>query len=208
MIEMLRTSKASLSSHGASLAGAAEREPDHAPPRKRRERLARAGHDACPSERTRSGWLPASTCAIIPPIEAPTTCARSMLQVVEQTLASSAMSTSVYGTGLRLPTDSAPPARYTEPSARRPCNLRRQADVAVVEPDHPVAPLDQLRAEAVGPHRQLRADAHDQQDRRGLRDRRDPRRRARRPPQTARPAAGLHTPVYRLRGLTGRASRA
>jgi hypothetical protein len=47
-----------------------------------------------------------------------------------------------------------------------PAHLRRQAGIAVVEPGHPIALLDQPRAEAVGPHRQLRADAHDQQHRR------------------------------------------
>jgi len=44
--------------------------------------------------------------------------------------------------------------------------LRRQAGVAVIEPDHAISALDQLGAETVGPHRQLRADPHDEQDRR------------------------------------------
>ena len=51
----------------------------------------------------------------------------------------------------------------------------------MVEADDPEAPLDQQFAEAVGPHRQLCADAHDQQDRRVRRGRRGPRRTARRP---------------------------
>ena len=46
--------------------------------------------------------------------------------------------------------------------------LRRQAGVAVVEADDAVALFDQLRAEPVRPHRQLGADAHDQQHGRGV----------------------------------------
>src|SRR5262249_60083505 len=42
--------------------------------------------------------------------------------------------------------------------------LRREADVAVVEDDDPVAPLHQLLAEFDGPRSELTVRAHDQED--------------------------------------------
>ena len=47
------------------------------------------------SERTRSGWRAARLWAIIPPIDAPTTWARSIPSAVSSPAASSAMSSSV-----------------------------------------------------------------------------------------------------------------
>jgi hypothetical protein len=44
--------------------------------------------------------------------------------------------------------------------------LRRKADVAMIESDDPKPLIDQLLAEAVGPHRELGAHAHYQQHRR------------------------------------------
>ncbi len=103
MTEMLRTSVASLSSTGASLAGA-----PNASLITRHFGIDDIGLPELdmirPSDRTRSGWLPASTWAIIPPIDAPTTCARSMPRWSSSPLTSSARSTSVYGTGLVRPT--------------------------------------------------------------------------------------------------------
>ena len=66
--------------------GRAERQLDHPPPWQRRERLAGGGHDQRPATPRRSGWLAASICAIMPPIEAPTTWARVDTEVIEQRL--------------------------------------------------------------------------------------------------------------------------
>jgi hypothetical protein len=70
-----------------------------------------------PSDTTRSGWLPARICAIMPPIDAPMTCARSIPSWSSRPRASSAMSTSVYGTGLPLPTAYLATRAYTDPFA-------------------------------------------------------------------------------------------
>ena len=103
MIEMLRTSDASLSSHGASLPG-----PPNASLITRHRGTAENALPELdmmmPSDCTRFGWLAASTCAIIPPIDAPTRCARSICRWSSRALASSARSTSVYATGLFRPT--------------------------------------------------------------------------------------------------------
>ncbi len=61
-----------------------------------------------------------------------------------------------------------------DPSVHRargahPVHLGRQPGVAMVEADHAVPRVDELRAEAVRPHRQLGAQPHDQQDRRIVR---------------------------------------
>jgi hypothetical protein len=45
--------------------------------------------------RTRSGWRIASDCAIMPPIDTPSTCARSMPNASSKPAVSSAMSMSV-----------------------------------------------------------------------------------------------------------------
>ena len=94
MIEMLRTSAASRSSHGASFAG---------PPKASLMTRHRGTADSSrfeldminPSDASRSAWLAASTCAIMPPIDAPTTWARSMPRWSSRPLTSSAMSTNV-----------------------------------------------------------------------------------------------------------------
>ena len=43
---------------------------------------------------------------------------------------------------------------------------RAEADVPVVESDHPVAPVGQLPTEVLRPHRHLGTQPHDEQDRR------------------------------------------
>jgi hypothetical protein len=65
----------------------------------------------------------------------------------------------------RVPDD----AGVHRPVGLLPGHLRRQADVAVVVADHPKPALDQQLAEPVRPHRQLRTDAHDEQDGRACR---------------------------------------
>src|SRR6476469_7133620 len=80
-------------------------------------------------------------------------------------------------------------------------HLRRQPGVTVVEADHPIAAREQLFAEAVGPHRQLSADAHDQQDRRvgGVAEIFvEDLNRCRALAADRRPASGLHAPKLRF----------
>ncbi|PQM46486.1 hypothetical protein C1Y40_03347 [Mycobacterium talmoniae] len=92
------------------------------------------------NERVRRAKRAAKTWAIMPPIEAPTTCARSMPRWSSTAAPSSAMSSSVYTAGLRSPrkdrsirTGSSPPAcrrsslldrptsRLSYRITRRPC---------------------------------------------------------------------------------------
>ncbi len=55
------------------------------------------------SVRTRSGWWIASSCAIAPPIDAPTTCAVRMRSASSSPTVSAAMSRNVYGMRNRRP---------------------------------------------------------------------------------------------------------
>ena len=55
------------------------------------------------SDSTRSGRLMAMVCAIMPPIETPTTCAWSTSRALSSPKASSAMSCSVYSPRLAMP---------------------------------------------------------------------------------------------------------
>jgi hypothetical protein len=111
---------------------------------------------------TRCGNFAASTCAIMPPIEAPTTCARS----------------SPAGPSGRWCRRPCPPAYRAcapaGPARRRPwpaagCRASspdppRQAAIAVVEADHAVAARHQCLTEGIGPARKLHAEPHDQHD--------------------------------------------
>ena len=103
MIATLRTSNASFSSSVASAAGA--------PKASLITRTAGNDENALPvvdmmtpSVATRSGAVAARICAIMPPIDAPTTCARLDTEVIQQCQTSPVMSSSVYGTGLCRPT--------------------------------------------------------------------------------------------------------
>ena len=168
MIEMLRTSAASRSSHGASLRGAAEGQLDDPPPRQRRQQPVRTGHDQ-PQRRQPFGMAgrqhlrdhPAHRCADdVGTFDA---------EVVQQAL----YVVRPCRRACRAPDCGGPVTIAHHPRVDRAVSaltvhLRRQPGVAVVEPDDPIALLDQLTAEPVGPHRQLRADAHDQQHGRGV----------------------------------------
>ena len=94
------------------------------------------------SDSTRSGCSMAIVCTIIPPIEAPTTWAAGMSSASSRPTASAASSDSVYGRLDRLPGGER--RVHRDHVRRRAVGLRRQPDVAIVEADHPEAPVEQL----------------------------------------------------------------
>ena len=106
----------------------------------------------------------AKICAIMPPIDAPTMCAVSILEVVQQRRG-------VVGEILQRVDRRAaqPEERPDHPRHQRRAgvaagHLARQADVAVVVADDAQALVDELLAETLAPQQQLRAEAHDEQD--------------------------------------------
>ena len=159
--EMLRTSYSSRSSARCVLGGGLERSLDQPPARDRRERLAGAGHDHRQrgdalrvAAREHLGDHPAHR-------RADHVCLVD-LEVVQQ------LCDIVGEVDERVRHRAGPPEQVARDApvdrafGAHPAHLGRQPGVAVVEPDHPVAVFDQPFAEAVGPHRQLGADAHDQ----------------------------------------------
>ncbi len=137
MIEMLRTSLANRSSHAASLAGASK-----ASLITRHRGSADSGLPELdmisPSDASRSGLLPASTWAIMPPIDAPTTWARSMLEVVEQPFHVAGEVDQRVGHRAAPAQQIAPDPRVEiEPLGASAAHLGRQAGVAMIEADDP-----------------------------------------------------------------------
>src|SRR5829696_6119334 len=112
------------------------------------------------SERTTSGFSAASIWPIIPPIEAPTTCAGATSRFRNRTAVSSAISESVYCSGERRRRTIWLIVGGTE------IEVGRAADVAVVEADDIEAALGELVAEVLVPGDHLRRQSHDQHDRR------------------------------------------
>ena len=114
------------------------------------------------SELTRAGQRIAISCAIMPPIDAPTTCALRDPEHVHQADRVARHVLEQIGRG-----DLAGlPATPCQVGRRRPVDLGRLADVAIVEADDPKAARGERRAEIVLPDDHLRAEAHDQQQRR------------------------------------------
>ena len=107
------------------------------------------------SERTRSGWSIAIFCTIIPPIDAPTMWADSMPRWSSRLIASAAMSASRYGASTRLPPEGREDARGHHAGVDA-LELRRQPDVAVVEPDDEEATVDERLEQLVVPDVALR----------------------------------------------------
>ena len=111
------------------------------------------------SERTRSGCRAAIVWAIMPPIEAPTTCAALDPQVVEQPDAVARhVLERVAGGPLVAPQE----LEHRRHGAVHPL---RPADVAVVEADHVEAAVGQRGAQVLVPAEHLRGEAHRQQHR-------------------------------------------
>ena len=144
---------------------AAERQLDHPPPRERRERFTGTRHDD--AQRLHAVRIVGGQHLRDHSAHRRPDAMRAIdLQMVEQ--------------GLGVVGEIDQRVRHRAPAAHRVArhppvhrafravalHFRRQADVAVIEADHPISAFDQLLAEAVRPHRQLGADAHDQQDRR------------------------------------------
>ena len=76
------------------------------------------------SDSTRSGWSIAIRCTIIPPIETPTTCARSMPSAESSAMPSVAMSASVYAGGSPVDRDVSPTSRLSNAITRKPLSTR------------------------------------------------------------------------------------
>jgi hypothetical protein len=98
------------------------------------------------SDSTRSGCSMAIVCTIIPPIDAPTMWAAGISSASSRPTASAASSDSVYGASIGLPGDERGVHRHHV--RWRAVGLGRQPGVAVVESDHPEAPIEQLRDES------------------------------------------------------------
>jgi hypothetical protein len=94
----------------------------------------------------------------MPPIEAPTTCARAMPSASSRPIRC-----------VHRPADRAAQHRSGQIARAERVDLRRQAGIAVVEADHPEAAVHQRIDQRVGPSHQLHAQAHDEHDRRALR---------------------------------------
>ena len=115
------------------------------------------------SESVCSGWSVATIWAIMPPIETPTMWAFLMPERVEQPDGIPGHVTDRVRQRCRLARLRASVIAFQSGEAGG-VELRREADVAVVEDDDPVAPLHQLLAELDGPRGELAVRAHDQED--------------------------------------------
>ena len=113
-------------------------------------RVARRRHDGHEARACAADTSAATFCAIIPPIDTPTTWARTMPSASSRPTASAAMSSSVYGavTGRRSSARAMAIRRSGRPSAGE---LARAAAVAVVEADHPETGGDEPVDDGVGP---------------------------------------------------------
>ena len=118
------------------------------------------------SERTRCGNEIAISCAIMPPIDAPTRCADLMPSTSIRPTVSLAMSMQLVGRGDR---DFQEPQleQFERGQPLAAGHLAGFADVAVVEADDAKAARGELAAELVVPQDHLGAEPHDQQQRLG-----------------------------------------
>ena len=144
------------------------------------------GHDRGERAAPAPGGGPPSVWAIMPPIEAPATCARSIPSAVEQPDRRRRPCRRASRRGALSRSEQLLERRRAELA-----QVRRAPDVAVVVADDVEAAVGELPAERVGPADHLRAEAHDEQQRRILPGRRTSRSRARarRPSPCARPSA-------------------
>ena len=160
----------------AGPAGAAWTGPAARPPVARWWRRSRSG------VATRSGCRAARVCAIMPPIDMPTTCTRPMPRC----------SSSADGVGGHVAevvgVRTGPGQQLAEPAGRWRADPAGPADVPVVEPDHPEAAVGEPVDHPLRPRGQVDAEAGDQQQRDAVgRARRSGSRAAARP-------AGRRTP--------------